>query len=88
MVKTSAFSINVHYLHNHVLPFNKDFETNLKANVYNYYKRWIFKPVYDHRIEYIEKLNKKTSINRRLAPIEPEEEQIKSVYQYQQNFAE
>lgn len=74
MVKTTAFAINHMYLHDVILSSNKDFETTLRANVYNYYKKWIFKPVYDHRINYIEKTNRKSSQNRRLAPIEPDDE--------------
>lgn len=61
MARTSAFAIRCDYLHDCIIPAGKDFGTNLRASVYNYYKKWIFKPVYNHRWEYIQNVNRKTS---------------------------
>jgi hypothetical protein len=36
-------------LHKEFFPRHSDFETELKASVYKYYRKWIFKPISEHQ---------------------------------------
>ena len=54
-------------MHNVLLSKDGDFETDVKSRVYMYYKRWIYKPTFDHRLKILDNQNKKTSKSKQLA---------------------
>ena len=56
---TKAFALSRKFIHREFFPQYPDFQNNARKNCYNYYKRWIFKPVDNHRQLEIKLMNKK-----------------------------
>ena len=54
---TIAFAIQRTYIHDEFLSKYPDLEPDLKASSYMFYKKWIYKPIFDHRMKLIEHNN-------------------------------
>lgn len=46
---SKGYALTRKFLHKVFFPRHTDFETELKASVYKYYRKWIFKPISEHR---------------------------------------
>ena len=47
----------------------KDFEVTFRSKAYNYYKKWIFRPIQQHRVKFLESQNQKRGTNRQVGKI-------------------
>ena len=45
---TNAYAVSSKFLHNYFFPRYSDYCTKIKALCYNYYKKWVFKPIFEH----------------------------------------
>ena len=48
---TRAYAVSAKFLHGFFFKKYTDFQTSIKAISYNYYKKWVFKPIFEHRIK-------------------------------------
>jgi len=46
---TKCFALQRRFLHSVIFPKYPDYEIIIRSQSYNYYKKWIFKPVDNHR---------------------------------------
>ena len=83
---TRAFAISSKFLHRVFFPEYPDFEIKVKSRSYSYYKKWIFKPVNQHRIIELKQMNKKRHTYSEIIfnPKNLELKKIPTMSQYQQ----
>ena len=63
---TRCFALTAKFLHRTLLPKYPDFEVKVKANSYNFYKKWIYKPITEHNYLEVQKINKKKHTHREI----------------------
>jgi len=81
---TTAFALQSKFIHRVFFPEYPDFEIKAKSNCYNYYKKWIFNPVNQHRMMELKSINKKRQTYSEVMfhPKRFEEKKIPSMQQY------
>ena len=67
--KITAFAITRTYMYDVMIPNYKDFEVQFRSKSYNYYKKWIFRPIQQHRVKFLENQNRKRGNNRQVGKI-------------------
>ena len=67
--RTLGLALPQKYLLN-LLKIHSESGANIRATVYTYYKRWIFKPIQEHRLDFIDQQNRRACCNRQIAFIE------------------
>ena len=84
---TRAFALSAKFLHGFLFPKYPDFEVKVKATSYNYYKKWIYKPIIEHNHQELESINKKKTTHReihvKLFPVA--KETIKTINGYRES---
>ena len=63
---SKGYSLSSKFLHKSFFPKHRDFEFQVKSQVYRFYNQWIYKPVNDHRKREINLLNKKNKHYRQI----------------------
>lgn len=63
---TRSFALSSKFLHGTLFPQYPDFEVKVKATSYNYYRKWIYKPITEHNNSEILKINKKKHTHREI----------------------
>lgn len=53
-------------MHHVIFPKYPDYEIIIKSECYNYYKRWIYKPIDNHRRKEIAIINKKKQYHKQI----------------------
>ena len=61
-----CYALTRKFLHNEFFPKHKDFEIRVKSSVYRFYRKWIYKPINEHRERETQLQNRKTRLYRQV----------------------
>lgn len=59
-----CYALTRKFLHNEFFPKHRDFEIRVKSSVYRFYRKWIYKPINEHREKETKIQNRKTRLFR------------------------
>lgn len=61
-----AYALTRKFLHYQFFPKHRDFEASVKSSVYRFYRKWIYKPISEHRQRETLAQNRKNKLFRQI----------------------